>query len=121
VGAVWIEDGEITYEFEKGQEYAARLHETGTHGTGGRRAPSFSLNTLTAGDLVIDLLKMDIEGAEQAVLRRNTEWAERVRAIKVATHPPYSLEECAEDLRALGFETRLDYGNWGSSVIGVRL
>jgi hypothetical protein len=56
----------------------------------------------------VDFVKMDIEGAEAQVLRRATEWAERVRSIKVEVHRTYSVSDGANDLRALGFETRID-------------
>ena len=61
-----------------------------------------------APDSVVDYIKMDIEGAERDVLTRNTDWATRVRSMKVEVHEPYSCEQCLRDLRRLGFTTRLD-------------
>jgi FkbM family methyltransferase len=34
----------------------------------------------------VDFVKMDIEGAEREVLRRNTRWTLRVHSIKVEAH-----------------------------------
>lgn len=67
----------------------------------------------------VDYVKMDIEGAEREVLRANTRWASRVRAIKVEVHPPYTVAECAADLQALGFSTRTDERHW-ACVVGLR-
>ena len=39
--------------------------------------------------------------------------------MNVEVHEPYTIEECTEDLRALGFETRVDPRHW-ACVIGVR-
>jgi len=56
----------------------------------------------------VDYVKMDIEGAEEHVLRINTDWAGIVRTIKVEVHSPYTVEDCQRDLRALGFEVSED-------------
>ena len=83
---------------------------------------ALSLNSLLAEegrDFRVDYMKMDIEGAESEVLRQHTEWADRVDSIKVDVHPPYSVEDCLRDLRALGFEARPDRQHW-ACVEGVR-
>lgn len=68
---------------------------------------------------MVDYAKVDIEGAECELLRTRGEWAERVSAIKVEVHAPYTVEECRRDLGALGFSTRPD-GRRADCVIGVR-
>jgi hypothetical protein len=65
-------------------------------------------------------MKMDIEGAEREVLRRNTEWATKVLCLKVEVHPPYSLAECCRDLEVIGFRVK-PYGRHRASVIGFRI
>jgi FkbM family methyltransferase len=100
--AVWIDDGEVTYELTPGREYAARI------GDGDRTTRSISIDTLTAGLPKVDYLKMDIEGAEAQVLRANTDWAAKVASIKVETHPPYTRDDCTRDLTALGFIVVVD-------------
>lgn len=102
--AIWPEDGTTRYRLEHGNEYGARvvMDTSSSH-----IVKAISLNSILAQlGRDIDYLKMDIEGAEQGVLRAHNEWAERVRAINVEVHPPYSLEACLRDLRALDFEAR---------------
>ena len=42
-----------------------------------------------------------------------------MRTLTVEVHEPYTVEDCARDLEALGFETRVDPRHW-ACVIGVR-
>lgn len=58
-----------------------------------------------SADATIDLVKMDVEGAEQAVLTTNTSWLARVRALVIEWHP----DRCdpaplVKALEAAGFE-----------------
>ena len=55
----------------------------------------------------IDLLKCDIEGAEEAVFRDCESWIGKIRVIIVETHHPYSMERLQEDLRKAGAAHRL--------------
>jgi FkbM family methyltransferase len=121
-GAVWTEDGTLAYQHEAGEEWGCRvapLIEDPSAANGS--AMAISLNSLLARreGARVDFVKMDIEGAESRVLRENTEWAARVRAIKVEVHDPYSVRECAADLRTLGFQTAADVKH-SACVIGVR-
>jgi FkbM family methyltransferase len=68
----------------------------------------------------IDFIKMDVEGAEQEILSKSTEWAGRVRCISVEVHPPYTVEECTADLRRLGFQVHLEAAAREPRVIGIR-
>ena len=58
------------------------------------------------------------------MLTVNTEWAACVRTMKVEVHPPYRVEECIRDLRALGFSTWAEpnfrWGNGKPPVIATR-
>ncbi len=56
----------------------------------------------------VDFVKMDVEGAEREILADASAWADRVRAIKVEVHAPYTLEACRRDLERAGFETERD-------------
>ncbi len=120
--AVWPEDGEVAYEAQPGVEWAFRVVE-GEPGSAEyrRTAPALSLDTLLAqgGEDVIDYLKMDIEGAEETVLRSHTGWATRVRCIGVEIHEPYTVEACRADPEALGFRTQVNWHH-GESVVGER-
>jgi FkbM family methyltransferase len=112
-GAVWFEDGTVSFGSSRGREHITRVGEGDDH------ASAFSLNKLLQSDDWVDFVKMDIEGAEADVLQRNVEWTEKVGAIKVETHAPYTRDDCMRDLRNLGFQVALDTSHW-ASVIAVR-
>jgi FkbM family methyltransferase len=106
-GAVWHSDGEISFTPNPVDLVAGHIEEGGD-----AQAPAISLNTLLAEHTPgghVDFVKMDIEGAEAQVLKRNTEWARHAGAILVEVHPPYTVEECFADLEALGFATRVHF------------
>lgn len=122
--AVWDEDGEIVVEGgqENGLTVRARRDDDPSELTA---MPAVSLNSLLEReqpDGPIDFLLMDIEGTEQRVLRRDTQWAEHVRAIKVEVHPAtgYTERDCAADLQRLGFHTQMEPLWWGGFVSGVK-
>jgi FkbM family methyltransferase len=108
--AVWDADGSVTYDgCGGGQELGFHVGESTSAGS--TRAPAICLNTLLerhGPKQTIDYVKMDIEGAEQRVLATNTDWADRVRSIKVEVHPPYTVAECTRDLERLAFRTYVD-------------
>lgn len=113
VGAVWFEDGEVSFERTLGREHATHV------GAGEVRVGARSLNSLMADDDIVDFVKMDIEGAERQLLTRNTEWAAKVRTMKVELHGDYGCEEAAADLGRLGFTTRRDEHHW-AALVAVR-
>jgi FkbM family methyltransferase len=114
--AVWYADEPLRYHIAHGAECGAVLSPSG-----GKTAQGVSLNSLLnrLGWDRVDFVKMDIEGAEREVLQWNTEWALRVRSIKVEAHDDYSREQCARDLRELGFRTVPD-AHHPHAVSGVR-
>jgi FkbM family methyltransferase len=106
--AVWTRDGEVRYARE-GLDTLSFHIEEGAPDDDGPTTPAYSLDSLLARHGgPVDYVKMDIEGAEEHVLRENTDWAREVRSIKVEVHEPYTPEACVEDLRRLGFEAQLD-------------
>ena len=119
-GAVWCEDGEIEYRRDAGMEQGFRVGPV-AEVPANARTRSVSLNTLLAHTpgARVDFAKIDIEGAERDVLRRNTEWAAGVRSIKVEIHEPYSVAECVCDLGRLGFAAAID-AQHPACVIGLR-
>ena len=92
-GAVWFEDGTVRFGGDFGGEH-------GTHvGGGDREAPAFALDSLLADDDAVDFVKMDIEGAESVVLKRNVRMgregpgdedrgAQRLHARRLLRRPP---------------------------------
>ena len=119
--AVWPDDGEVVYDRDVISEQAYQVSEVEPDDRATRATvTALSLNTLL-GRMeggAVDFVKMDIEGAESAVLRQNTEWAAAVTVINVEVHAPYAVEDCATDLRALGFlatiDPRHDAAVWGT-------
>jgi FkbM family methyltransferase len=112
--AVWSEDGDIAFELVPGREFGARIVDAAA-----RHVRACSLTTLLADEVTVDLLKVDIEGAERVVLKHNTEWAEKVRNIIVEVHAPYTPEKCMGDLKGLGFTTSINPNFW-VSVVGTK-
>jgi FkbM family methyltransferase len=108
-GAVWTEDGTIAYGGARGawafQVLPAMRPETATDPIA--EVPAFSMNTLldrlAPGGAAVDYVKMDVEGAESALLDRGAEWASRVRCMKVEIHLPLDTGTACRRLRELGF------------------
>jgi len=130
-GAAWPDGGEVS--FDTGANMLS-FRATSAPGGGEPRetttARAVSIDELLAehapGEEPVDFVKMDVEGAEAELLTRGTGWAERVRAISVEVHEPYTVEACLGDLRDLGFAARRDPrfrgypGEGMPPVVGVR-
>jgi len=72
---------------------------------------ALTVGTLTMHDLIanyqikeIDLLKIDIEGAEARVLRYNNEWLANVKSMLIELHDLYSIDDLKNDLAPFNFE-----------------
>lgn len=102
--AVWTETGIADFAAPPRREFAGRLGGPGDH----QRVLTYSLNDLLASDPRVDYLKVDIEGAEEQVFTANTEWAAKVRCLKVEVHPPYTMSACRTALEQLGFTVEAD-------------
>jgi FkbM family methyltransferase len=86
--ALWKEDGNVTL-FDPGSGswgFQTREQRDGESGTGS--VPSMSIATLMARCSLqwIDLLKVDIEGAEKEVFERAEAWIERVGILMIELH-----------------------------------
>jgi FkbM family methyltransferase len=106
-GAAWCWDGTVRYggDTEWGYRVSADSDDQLA-----REAPAFSIDTLL-DDLAVDtvdFVKMDIEGAEEHVLRHGGPWCDRVRSMKVEIHAPYSVPTCLNDLGRQGFSCEVD-------------
>ena len=63
------------------------------------------ISLMSAYDIeYIDLLKIDIEGAEAALLSEHNDWLHKVQHIIIELHQPYNLEKLAIDLQPFGFK-----------------
>jgi FkbM family methyltransferase len=52
----------------------------------------------------VDLLKVDIEGAESMIFSARPEWLRTVKCVIIELHPGYSTDQLQDDLRPFGFE-----------------
>lgn len=116
--AVWTSDGTISYTGEDDDAFKVAEH---ADEAGARSAPARRLTSIfdEHGIEQVDYLKMDIEGAEAAILADPAGWCSRVRSMKVEIHAPFSAEECRALLEAQGFSCWLDESHW-NCVCAVR-
>jgi FkbM family methyltransferase len=113
--AVWTHDGEIAYGGDADDAFAV------SGAAGPRRAPARRLDTLLdeLGAERVDYLKMDIEGAEAAILSEPAPWLDRVRSMKIEVHPPATIESLCAVLEPRGFLCTRDTKHW-DCLIAVR-
>lgn len=97
--AVYTDDGFISFD-ESGLSYNHKIDE------GGDQIEAISVNSLlnSYGIEKVDLMKIDIEGAEKDILQKNTEWLEKTNAIIIELHKPYSVEDLKRDLEPFHFK-----------------
>lgn len=98
--AAWTSRAHVALQ---GEAADARRVEPTVSGTV-EALPIDELVERAAVDGVVDYLKMNVEGAEQALLAGAASWAHCVRCLRVEVHPPYRVEDCATDLAGLGFD-----------------
>ena len=103
-GAVWPDPGTLSYAAPAGAAEDAFRVSRASEGDGNGSVAAITLDELRDRFGTPDYVKMDIEGAEADVLRRNTGWVAGVARMGVEYHDPYALEDCRADLRELGFD-----------------
>jgi FkbM family methyltransferase len=86
--AMWSRDGEVPFVDEQKASTAHHVDLSGVS-TAPARVPALSLTTLLREQVRsnVDLLKVDIEGAEEAVLCENPALLQSVNALMVEIHP----------------------------------
>jgi FkbM family methyltransferase len=84
--AVWTKDGEITYTGDQDDAFRVTADADPVHA---RTAPAKRISTILddCGIERVDYLKMDIEGAEAAILAGPLDWCDRVGSMKIEVHP----------------------------------
>jgi len=112
--AVWPERATLRYEPHRSLTSRHRVGETGSV-----TVEAIGLDEVIGETDSIDYVKVDIEGAEAGLLKRQTSWASRVRTIRVEVHDDYDSHQCMTDLRALGFSAARDRRH-RNHVIGTR-
>lgn len=113
--AVWDRDGEIVYggTEEWGFRVASLSGDTPTPlGDRRVRARALSMDTLLAEaglrGRAIDYIKIDVEGAEAAIVTLGASWLGEARCIKLEYHPPATRDSMAAVLSQAGFNVRDD-------------
>jgi FkbM family methyltransferase len=112
-GAVWSSNGVVRYAGQ--DEWGFHVAETGTP------VASYTLSSLLDkfGDAV-DLVKIDIEGAEREVFQSSDGWHTRIRQAIVEVHEPYTVDQCVKDLARLGFKCRIANRQQRECIIAER-
>ncbi|MEO8564454.1 MAG: FkbM family methyltransferase [bacterium] len=113
--AVWTHDGEIAYGGDGDDAFAV------SGDTGPRRAPAVRVDTILAahGVTQVDYVKMDVEGAEAAILAEPADWLDCVRTMKIELHPPATMESIRGVLEARGFTCSI-YAQHPRCLIALR-
>ena len=103
----------VGYEEREANRGVSRVAGPDDRGTVGRRfeVPSKTLDAITEGTTTVDLVKIDVEGAEDLVLQGMQRGlaARRYRSILLELHPPLLRERgvdpdaCLHRLRAAGY------------------
>jgi FkbM family methyltransferase len=96
----------------------------GIEGKSVRRVPTRTLRTLLDehGLLDVDILKLDVEGAEHRILRQDPGILSRVRCLVMETHLGRAArDQLAQLVQAQGFDVRVDRGAEVDAVTAVRI
>ncbi len=116
--AAWKEDGHVMYNGADTQSYGIAAE--------GIAVAAISLSSLLANMPKVDLLKMDIEGAEYPVLLGSSDkrWLSKIKYLNIEVHntaeenAQTGMQKIIEELRAHNFEAVASNNHW-SSVIAV--
>ena len=98
--AVWDHDGEVRFE-DRGPSWGRHVSEDGA-----ARVRAMTIESIldAAGLEECDLLKLDIEGGERAVLPRMPAWGQRVRAVVAELHGDLDYAWFAGIAESAGFQ-----------------
>lgn len=98
--AVYSKDGFINFNEDENLSYNTKITEKGSP------VECISVLTLMEQNKIdkIDLLKIDIEGAESEILKVNNSWLNKVENIIIELHRPYGIKELEKDVSPFGFK-----------------
>lgn len=98
--ALGARSGETVIQLQQGSQF----RRTGLQG---QRVAMITLDSLIAENIVVDFLKMDIEGAECDVLSAvSPDTFRRIRRVALEFHPPSPAKAALDPLLANGFKLR---------------
>lgn len=105
--AVGPQDGEVVFQRSADSNLGSVAAEAAANGQQSIKVPMVSMASvfLTMGQgCDIDLLKLDIEGGEEALLTGDLSWLSKVRMIIAELHPPIvDCKKIIETLETVGF------------------
>ena len=123
--AGWTEDTKVTYKNSSGYDAYAILNSQDTQDVGqGIEVQSRSMASIIKVHKLthIDYLKMDIEGAEEAILlSEDLNWMNIVHAMNIEMHleKGKTMDNYLKIIEKQGFNVWKDYKHW-SSIFAVR-
>jgi FkbM family methyltransferase len=102
--ALWVEDTDLILHAQPQGHWASSLFEPESGANGASTAhlvPAIRIETLLErfGLAAIDVLKLDVEGAEKEIFEHSCDWIDRVHAIFVEIHDRFR-PGCGEALAA---------------------
>jgi len=111
--AVWSDSRQISYAGDGEWGFHVTDKESDQ-----KSAPAKTLDRIFEefGIKQVDYLKVDIEGAEKAILEKPDMWIQHIKHLKMEVHPPATIEWCLDVLKKFGFECRKDE-NHPSAII----
>ena len=97
--AVYSSDGKVLFSND-GLSYNTKISSDGNP------IQAISVNTLMEMYAIdnIDLIKIDIEGTEEIILKENNQWLEKTDNIIIEIHSSYTISCLERDLKPFGFE-----------------
>ncbi|WP_449398231.1 FkbM family methyltransferase [Chryseobacterium wanjuense] len=101
--AIYFEDGTVNFGGEE-LSYNQKISDSGIE------IKAISVESLMKEYKLnqINLLKIDIEGGEVELLRKNNSWLEKVENIIIEIHQDYTQEHLNKDLVPFGFTIKLN-------------
>lgn len=114
--AVWIHPDGVQYLADSKEDAFAVVTEANLQQVQ-MRAPSVTPAHLVDlfGDRDVDLMKMDVEGAEgPLLLEADVSWLSRVRCLQLEIHDPTLVDEITSVLAGAGFRTDRSVAHWAA-------
>lgn len=104
-GAIYHESGEVSFETEA-IAWGGKINQESQNTITTTKVRAYDMPEIMqkAGIEEIDILKIDIEGGEEDLLGKNTEWLNKVKVIIIELHGNYDLERLKADISPYGFE-----------------